>query len=299
MYEIVKECPICNETSLKNNLVCKDFTVSNDSFMLVYCNNCNTKITSPRPTTEEISKYYESETYISHSNKSNTLFEKLYKFVREINLKSKLNLINNHSKEKGTILDVGCGTGEFLETCSKNGWNITGVEPNKNAITNSIIKNTTIIYEDVEKLDNKSEYNVITLWHVLEHLYNPIETLKKLKKHLKESGIIIIAVPNFESYDANLYKEYWAGYDVPRHLYHFSSKSIQTLAKKNNMKIIKIKPMIFDSYYVSMLSEKYKGNKYFFIDGIRNGFKSNQKAKKDNYYSSLIYILQKKNKTNN
>lgn len=299
MYEVVKECPICQNDKLVNKMVCEDKAVSGESFMLVECRNCGTKITSPRPIEEKIKNYYTSKNYVSHTNKANNIINTLYKIVRNYTIKQKVNLINKFSS-KGKILDVGCGTGEFLKACLKAGWEITGVEPNENAWKNSVMNTDNNFYKDVLLVKNKQSYDVITLWHVLEHLYNPNEIIKKLKSLLKEEGVIIIAVPNYESYDAMYYKENWAAYDVPRHLYHFSTSSIKTLTKNNNLKLKKIIPMYFDSFYVSMLSEQNINGKTNLLHSFIIGLKSNLKARKKENYSSLIYVIEnKKKKTKN
>lgn len=298
MYEVVKECPVCQNEKLENNMVCQDYSVSGESFMIVKCNNCLTKITSPRPVQNVIENYYASDNYISHTNKANNIINTLYKIVRKYTIKQKVSLINKFSK-KGKILDIGCGTGEFLKACLKNGWEITAIEPNENAWENSVINTNNNFYKDVLSLKNKNTYDVITLWHVFEHLYNPNEIIKKLKSLIKDEGVIILAVPNYESYDAQHYKEFWAGYDVPRHLYHFSQSSIKTLIKQHNLKLKKILPMYFDSYYVSILSEQNKNGKSNLIHAFINGLKSNIKARKKKNYSSLIYIIQSKKKKKN
>jgi 2-polyprenyl-3-methyl-5-hydroxy-6-metoxy-1,4-benzoquinol methylase len=297
MYELVKECPICLNENLRNNLVCKDYSVSKESFMLVLCDKCNTKITSPRPDQIEINKYYESPDYISHTNQGNNIINKLYKIIRSYTINSKIKLINNLT-EKGKILDIGCGTGEFLIKCKKNKWEVIGIEPNINARNNNSLTKENLIYKDFNDLNTKKDFNIITLWHVLEHLYDPLEIMKKLRTLLKPGGYLIIAVPNHESLDAKYYKENWAAYDVPRHLYHFSKKSINSLAKKTKFKIEIIKPMYFDSFYVSLLSEKNIGTKFSLVKAFKKGLESNISAKKDNNFSSLIYILSKTKKDN-
>lgn len=294
MYEKLSECPVCSASNLKNHKVVKDYSVSQESFNIMVCENCNFQFTNPRPNQEEIGKYYKSEDYISHSDKSNTPINFLYKLARKYALSSKKKLINSITKnKKGRILDYGCGTGYFLKTMKDNGWKTYGIEPNDDA--RKIASSKSKVEENIEdlKLKNK-KFDVITLWHVLEHIHNLNETMKVLKTILKEKGKIVIAVPNIESYEQSVFEEQWAAYDVPRHLYHFSQDTMNTLILKHGLKIKKIHPMKLDSYYISLLSNKYKFDKNKFIKSIITGYKSNIYAiKNENNYSSLIYIIKK------
>jgi len=245
-------------------LRCKDYTVSNKEFELLYNSEFEMLETFPQPKGEELASYYESNDYISHTDAKKSFTDKLYQIVKNFTLKKKLKLINSFDPFEKNILDVGCGTGEFLLTCRNNNWNVVGVEPNKKAqnLTNSKLKNSDakFIFSDIYELSNK-QFDVITLWHVLEHVPNLEGYISTLKSLLKPNGVLVIAVPNFNSYDALHYKQFWAAFDVPRHLWHFSKKSIQVLVERQKMNVVKTLPMKFDSFYVSMLSEKYKSGK--------------------------------------
>lgn len=247
-------------------------------------------VTSPVPVNLE--NYYKSEAYISHTDSNKSLFDKIYQIVKNHTLKQKLKLINSFKVDEKTILDIGAGTGDFLNTCKNKGWKTTGIEPSEKARNIATQKNINLL-DDISKVSNQ-QFDVISLWHVLEHVPNLFEYIGELKKLLKPNGVLIIAVPNFKSYDANYYKEFWAAYDVPRHLWHFSKKSIQTLFSSVQMKITKTLPMKFDSFYVSLLSEKYKTKKSKPISAFLTGLKSNLKAKRTGEYSSLIYVIKNK-----
>jgi 2-polyprenyl-3-methyl-5-hydroxy-6-metoxy-1,4-benzoquinol methylase len=294
MYEKLSECPVCSASNLKNHKVVKDYSVSQESFNIMVCDNCNFKFTNPRPNEEEIGKYYQSEDYISHSDKANSPINFVYKVARKFSLSYKKNLINSIAKDKkGKILDYGCGTGYFLETMKDDGWKTYGIEPNEDA--RNIASTKSEVQENIEalKLKNK-KFDIITLWHVLEHIHNINDTIKILKTILKEKGKIIIAVPNIDSYDQDIFQEEWAAYDVPRHLYHFNQETMNTLMLKHGLKIKKAYPMKLDSYYISLLSNKYKHNKNKFINSIITGYKSNSYASNNkNNYSSLIYVIKK------
>jgi 2-polyprenyl-3-methyl-5-hydroxy-6-metoxy-1,4-benzoquinol methylase len=275
-------------------LTCKDYTVSHKKFELLYNPDLDMLETFPQPKEDELGSYYESSDYISHTDAKKSITDKLYQIVKRIALKNKLELINSFKIEKKNLLDVGCGTGDFLLTCATNNWNVVGVEPNSKAKELAReklnINNNTKIFSDLtEVLD--VQFDVITLWHVLEHIPNIEEYISKLKKLMKPNGILVVAVPNYKSYDANYYKQFWAAFDVPRHLWHFSKKSIELIFLKHQMKVIKLLPMKFDAYYVSLLSEKYKTGKSNFLKAFYVGLLSNIKAKRKMRYSSLIYLI--------
>jgi len=277
-------------------LTCEDYTVSNKKFNLVYNEKFDMLETFPQPCAEDFPSFYKSEDYISHTDSKKSLIDKLYQIVKGYTLNKKLTLIDSFKTEQNDLLDVGCGTADFLLKCKNNGWNAVGVEPNENAknLAEAKLAKRTIskIYTDIIEI-NTEKFDVITLWHVLEHVPNLEDYILKLKLLLKPNGVLIIAVPNFKSYDANYYKQFWAAFDVPRHLWHFSKKSIQLLFLKERMKIVKILPMKFDSYYVSLLSEKYKNGRNNFFNAFYIGLLSNLKASRTKEYSSLIYIIKK------
>ena len=277
--------------STNNKLYLKviDHSVSGETFELQYDENLDMLFTFPKPNAQQLPKYYESEDYISHTDGKRTLFEKTYQFIKNIALANKLKLINNCAPKKGNLLDVGAGTGDFLLTAKNNGWNTIGFEPNSKAKEMAQKKGINFTEKTADLQDNS--FDVITMWHVLEHVLDLEIQIKELKRLVKKDGTIIVAVPNFNSFDAKYYNEFWAAFDAPRHLWHFSKTAIEKLFRKENVKLVSIKPMKFDSYYVSLLSEKYKTGKMNFLKAFLVGFHSNWYAKKNKEYSSLIYIL--------
>lgn len=290
----ITNCPICNRKSFSKVYTCKDHSTSKEDFTIVRCNKCDFTFTNPRPENESLEAYYISEKYLSHRNPIKTLFEKLYQIVRRYTIRKKLALIKQFSKQKNH-LDIGTGTGEFLNACKLDGFKTTGIEPSKiarmQAINNyklNVLKNT-----DLNQFD-KNSFDTITMWHVLEHVPNLHETIESLERILDTNGSVIIAVPNLKSWDSQYYKEYWAAWDVPIHLWHFSKESLATIFKKCNFKLVKTKPMLFDSFYVSILSEEYKTGKKNFLKGFVIGLMSNIFGLFKNYgYSSTIYVFQK------
>jgi 2-polyprenyl-3-methyl-5-hydroxy-6-metoxy-1,4-benzoquinol methylase len=296
--EILKSCPVCQSNSFNNYLNVEDYTVSKKEFTIQQCNACYFLFTNPRPDIDEIGAYYKSEEYISHHDEAKNIMSKIYTSVRNYTISQKIKLINQLYPKPGSLLDIGCGTGNFLQATKQAGWKITGTEPDSEA--RKVAGNR--VGETIQESINASElsgrqFDIITMWHVLEHVHLLNETIDWLSEHLTSEGKIIIAVPNPQSADAAYYRRFWAAYDVPRHLYHFTKDSMALLMKKHGFKIDTIHPMWFDSFYVSMLSTKYKSRKIDLFDSIKTGVLSNLKGKssqsKDLNTSSLIYVISK------
>lgn len=268
-------------------LKCKDYSVSGEEFELHYDHNYDMLITKPIPSNLE--EYYESDAYISHTDGKNTLLEYIYHWVKNYTIKKKIGYLNTYQPTQGKLLDIGAGTGDFLAGAKRNGWNVSGIEPNEGARKLSSDKG---IYLN-SSLNEISEikFDVISMWHVLEHVINLKEQVEQLKKNLASKGTVFIAVPNFKSYDASFYKEFWAAYDVPRHVWHFSQNAIHKIFEEHQMEVCEIIPMKFDAYYVSLLSEKYRASTLGTLKAIYRGFISNWKARTTNEYSSLIYVV--------
>ena len=281
---------LMNLTNSKHFLNVKDYSVSQENFELLYDENMDMLITNPQPSSDKLPSYYESVDYISHTDGNKSLFEKAYQFVKSIALKNKLKLINSQSS-KGRILDIGAGVGDFLSIAKNDGWQTIGIEPSDKA-KNIAKKKGVSFVENLSELESNS-FDVITMWHVLEHVPDLENQIKELKRLIKPFGTIIIAVPNFKSFDAHYYGNFWAAYDVPIHLWHFSKTSIKKLFAKEKLELVKVLPMKFDSFYVSLLSEKYKTGKFNFIKAFYIGLKSNWKGNQNSEYSSHIYVLKR------
>ncbi|UII77620.1 class I SAM-dependent methyltransferase [Flagellimonas sp. HMM57] len=268
----------------------KDFSVSGESFELRQDEEFDMLITHPQP--ENLAKYYDSEVYISHTDAKTSLVDRLYHWVKGYSLKKKIQIIDNQIDESKSLLDIGAGTGDFLKSAISKGFKVAGIEPNQKARTNAELKGITL-HQDLADVKNH-KFQVITMWHVLEHLPNLQEQIKQIAQLLESNGTLFVAVPNFKSFDAKYYGTHWAAYDVPRHLWHFSRQSIQMLFEKEKMEVVSIKPMLFDAFYVSLLSEKYKGNPFYLISAFFVGLWSNIRAFFSKEHSSLIYIIKKK-----
>jgi len=293
-------CPACNSPSISPVFTTKDYSVSGKSFSIWVCTDCTLRFTQDIPDINSIGQYYKSENYISHTNTSAGIINRLYQVVRKRTLRQKRKLLCKITGRKtGTLLDVGSGTGAFVSEMKHHGWTVTGLEPDEDArkVAKDIFDCELKTIDELFQLPENA-FDVITLWHVLEHVHDLRGYLQQLKKLLKQEGRLVIAVPNYTSFDASVYKEHWAAYDVPRHLYHFSPLSMKLLIDRNEMRIVKYKPMWFDSFYVSFLSSKYKNarddrqGKTNWVAACWNGFASNVKAFFDKKKcSSVIYII--------
>ena len=291
----VDNCPVCSGLKFKPKIECIDHTYSKDFFNIVSCETCGFLITSPRPDDDSIGEYYKSESYISHTNSSSGFFNWMYQTARHYSIKKKVAILKQ-LRPQGAHLDVGCGTGEFLNACKKSGFSTFGIEPSstarKQAIENfglKVKKNTDL------KQFEKSSFDSISMWHVLEHVEKLDETVFQLARIVKPGGAIVVAVPNHKSWDADYYKEHWAAWDVPIHLWHFSERTIETLFSKHGFCLAEKKPMLFDSYYVSLLSEEFRhGRKKFFKSLIIGTISNILGAITKRGCSSTMYIFKKR-----
>jgi 2-polyprenyl-3-methyl-5-hydroxy-6-metoxy-1,4-benzoquinol methylase len=293
---LLEKCPVCESVNFAAKITCNDHTASKENFNIVSCETCGFTLTNPRPIDEKLGGYYNPDLYISHTNNSSGLFNWLYQNVRAHAIQTKVSLLKS-LKRGGAHLDVGCGTGEFLNACKNSGFNTNGIEPSLLARKQAIENYNLLVSEntDLSQYAN-SKFDSISMWHVLEHVPNLNKTISHFNRILKPDGKLIIAVPNHNCWDANYYKEYWAAWDVPIHLWHFSKNTIERLFKNHQFNLVKTKPMIFDSYYISLLSEKFMSGKRNFIKGFVIGFISNLFGiftKKG--HSSIIYVFEKKN----
>ncbi|MFL9482652.1 class I SAM-dependent methyltransferase [Chitinophagaceae bacterium LWZ2-11] len=293
---IYRQCPACGSNSILKQLSAKDYTVSQTDFEIWHCDSCTLRFTQNVPDAANIGSYYQSSNYVSHSDTKKGFINRLYHVVRNYTLQSKRKLVEKVTGiHAGALLDIGSGTGYFAHTMQHAGWKVTGLEPDSSARNVAIEKYAMHLQspEVLYTLPNDS-FDAITMWHVLEHVHDLHGYWDKFGSLLKKDGRLIIAVPNYTSYDAQTYNEYWAAYDVPRHLYHFSPESLQLLAQQKGFTVEAYKPMWFDSFYVSMLSEQCKNGKGNLPGALVKGFISNLKTMNDSKKcSSVIYVLRK------
>jgi len=270
-------------------LTTKDHAVSKETFELQYDAALEMLHTVPRP--KDTDRYYQDEDYVSHTDGNRTVLEKIYQLVKKYNLKKKESWIKKYAKKNAEVLDVGAGTGSLVEFLRERGWSADGVEPNPKA--RALAKGKGIELKTTLKDLGNKKYDLITLWHVLEHIPDLERDILEITKKLNADGILFVAVPNYRSYDAKHYGSYWAAYDVPRHLWHFSQNSIQKIFSKNGFSLAATRPMIFDAFYIAQLSEKYRHGKHRFFSALWHGLRSNYYGKKTGEYSSLLYVLEK------
>lgn len=290
-----QHCFICNGTEFRDFLRLNDYFFSQEEFRLSKCITCGLLYTLPQPGAVLLYKYYNSEEYTSHNTSHRSLKNLLYLQARKVSLSLKMRMIKKY-QEKGQILDIGAGTGEFLSYCQAHDWSITGVEPNPKARKIAFERHGIVLQNEVDlSILEIGSTDVITMWHVLEHIADPLSQLEINYQLLNTNGLLVLALPNYESWDANKYGRFWAAYDVPRHLYHFTKESVRLLAEKSGFGIVEIHPMKFDSFYICLLSEKYMHGKMNYVKAFVNGLWSNRLAQKNSFgYSSLVYLLKKK-----
>lgn len=288
------KCPWCGSEKAQINLWLKDEFLSKEDFHICECLNCGLSYTMPRPNKEKIGEYYKSEEYYSHQENKKGFIPRLYESVKKVNLKHKYNLATQ-GLNVGKMLDIGCGVGDFLHTAEEHGWTCTGVEPSEDAkaIAKTKTKANIINSEDMEKIPDAT-FDLITMWHVLEHVDDLKWQIEQLHRLTKTKGRIVIAVPNYKSYDAQYYKELWAAYDVPRHLSHFNKNILTKIFKSKNLELVRTDKLIWDAYYISYMSEQYKQHKFPLLKGAFRGCISNCKARHTNEWSSMVYIFEKK-----
>ena len=288
-----QQCPICLGQNISKKFDVKDFFFTQEKFSLWQCKTCSVLFTHPQPPLESLAKYYDTPDYLSHNTKQNGVVGHIYRLLRDFNIHRKYKIVTKYIPQ-GRLLDIGCGSGELLYYFKRHNWSCTGIEPNPSAreFARSQYGLRIEKEEQLKKLPEKS-FDVISMWHVLEHVPDVNERMIQVNRLLKDHGLLVIALPNPLSWDASYYQESWAAYDVPRHLYHFSRKAFKYLAKKHHFKITDILPLTLDAYYVSFLSERYKANRMPFVRASLKGMISNIKAGKTGNYSSLIYILRK------
>ncbi|MCF3108623.1 class I SAM-dependent methyltransferase [Niabella sp. CC-SYL272] len=289
-------CPVCGSAQIRPVFLVKDYTVSGEVFPVEECRSCSLRFTQDVPDQLSIGPYYKSEDYISHSNTRKGFISRMYQMVRTRTTQQKAALVERYAqKRKGLLLDLGCGTGTFLNTMKNRGWEVAGLEPDADArkMAKQLYHLDIAPSHELYQL-NGEQFDAITLWHVLEHVHELHAYMEQLKKILKPDGVLLIAVPNYTSGDADVYEQYWAAYDVPRHLYHFSPKAMEVLTERHGLRIKKMLPMWFDSFYVSLLSSKYKYGKTQYIGAGLHGLSSNINATRNTKEcSSMIYVIRK------
>lgn len=288
------KCPWCGSEKAQINLWLKDEFLTKEDFHICECLNCGLLYTMPRPDKDKIGAYYKSEAYYSHQENKKGFIPKVYERVKSINLKHKYRLATN-GMQPGKLLDIGCGVGDFLHTAEMHGWECIGVEPSEDAktIAQKRMKGTIITSEELEGFPDGA-FDVITMWHVLEHVDDLKWQVAQLQRLVKPFGRVIIALPNYKSFDGQFYKEHWAAYDVPRHLNHFNRITLSKIFKTSGLELVKMDKLKWDAYYITYLSEQYRHHSLPLVRGLYRGFISNCKARRSGEWSSLVYVFERK-----
>ena len=292
----ISSCPSCSDTDIRHDMDIRDHSVSGEMFAVFQCNGCGLKFTNPCPSEEAIGRYYGSEEYVSHTDTRKGLINRLYHSVRKLTLKHKRSMaVKASGMSKGALLDYGCGTGAFLSVMREGGWVVKGLEPDPLARANAkALHGIEAASPEALAAMPDGHFDVVTLWHVLEHVHRLHDTIEGLRRVLKPGGSIFIAVPNHASWDARHYGAFWAAWDLPRHLYHFSPDSMTKLLSAHGLTVTHMRPMWFDSFYVSMLSEKYLHGRVRLLPAVISGAVSNLMAFFDvKRCSSVIYQISK------
>lgn len=288
----IDHCPSCQASARQHPLDVVDHMVSLEVFQIEFCASCGLGITNPRP--DNIGPYYESPAYTSHADSTSGLFGTVYGMARNWAASRKLRLIKRLTKRStGDLLDYGCGVGVFTSRAERRGWNVQGVELSESARhkANEKLKRGLVVSSRYD-IQPESRFDAVTLFHVLEHLDDPNETLQWIRTRLNSGGALVVAVPNYESPDAKHYGAYWAAWDVPIHYWHFNKSAMYTLAKNNGWFVEAVHPMRLDAFYVGLLSESYKTGSRNWLSAIYQGIRSNIWGGSRNA-SSLIYVLRK------
>ena len=291
----VNKCPVCNSSDLALKFTCRDHLISSENFDIYACKNCGFLFTKEPPSVKEIEKYYNTGEYISHSDTGKGLINTLFHFTRRLMLRRKRSIISKATglNTGGTLLDMGCGTGYFASFMKDAGWKVTGMEVNEKARSFAKEKFSLEVVNETELSGfDENHFDCITLWHVFEHLHDPVNSLVLIHRLLRPEGKCIIAMPNSSSFDARHYGTSWAAWDVPRHLWHFAPDTFRKYAEKNGFEIAGIKNLPADVFYISILSEKNRGTNLPFITGMIKGMWFASLALFNNKRSSsLIYII--------
>jgi SAM-dependent methyltransferase len=292
MEVAIENCPLCGSKDLDFLIEPRDWRGSDERFKIVECRGCSFKITNPRPADEDLGAYYPSDSYVSHTDRPKGLFDRIYFEVQKRNQRDKLRKIQAFCTS-GSLLDYGCGAGSFMAFMQQNAWEVTGVEINDEAAQIARERTDALVQApDVHQME-KERWDVITLWHVLEHLSELEERMAEFESGLKKGGHLFLALPNNAAHDAKVFGSDWAAWDVPIHLWHFDRKSMHQLANRFKLEWTDTLPMPFDSYYVSMISAKNQKNPLWPLKGLTTGYSSNRRAIRTGEASSLIYVLKK------
>lgn len=238
-------CNLCGSTEAEVAITAQDFLLERPDAQVqfVKCDRCGLFYQNPRPTPEEMMSHYPSnyEPFDLHPDDERS--SRLERIAVNYGLSKRRGLILRYRKS-GRILDVGCATGLFLHVMNMDAnWDAHGVEPNNYAATIAQERyGLNVHHGTLEQAQYPARsFDVVTLWDVLEHVHDPAATLDEIHRILKSDGLLILRVPNGISRDAGLFKETWAGWDPPRHLYVFTPDTLTKLLAKQGYAILDLR----------------------------------------------------------
>jgi SAM-dependent methyltransferase len=294
---VIQSCPLCESKELKQAMACVDSFVSGEEFSLYTCEYCKFLFTQNFPDEEAMDRYYEAPDYVSHSDTHKGLMNQLYHVVRRMMLRRKVRrVIRESHRKEGRLLDYGAGTGYFAAAMQRKGWSVEAMEKSERA-RSFAQAHFGLECLPPEKLADcaPEQYDVITLWHVMEHIEKVNEAWATFHRLLKADGILVAAVPNGDSYDAQKYGKAWAAYDVPRHLWHFTPDTMRLFGAKHDFVLAGSYPMPFDAFYISMLSEKGLRRRFPLLRGTWSGMVGGLNAiGNKERSSSIVYVFKKR-----
>ncbi len=240
-------CNLCGSDHPQFLLKKRDkFGMAWDEFNVVGCRECGLVFVNPRPDQEEIGKFYPEIYSWKETLKAESLFAK---WMRRLESAYRYHLLKNEAskvvkfagKNSGKVLDVGCGTGDRLDAFRRKGFEVYGVEPSQSAKHAREFLKLNVIEGDLFSADFQDNFfDVVTLYHVLEHTHNPMKVCEEIRRILKEGGFLVIQVPNKDCFQFKLFKERWAAFDVPRDLYYFGIQPLRSLLQRVGFEIVKI-----------------------------------------------------------
>lgn len=280
-------------TKAKKNRILRatDYLVSGESFD-IYWDSKKKRAWTDVEYLNSLDTYYKSADYISHHSRPHSFTQRLYVWARTLMLNYKYLILKNNINFKSSLLDIGCGTGSFLTFMKKKGFKVYGVENNSKARSFCLENNLETLATEAS-LPNDN-FDLVTLWHVLEHLPNSEKSIATYRELLKKDGLLLIAVPNFQSHDRIHYQKDWAALDVPRHLWHFTPKGLTTMVEEIGFDLIQKKALGLDVFYICYLSEKHKDKSLPLLRGIFKGSFFLVKALFTKKHSSLVFVFKKR-----
>lgn len=249
-------CDLCGSTRSKKILLREDLNTNLEGeFILVQCLDCGLIYQNPRPSPSSFNEIYPAE-YDQYAHKK--LDSPNTSFLINFGIKKRINRIKKY-KKGGNLCDIGCATGDFLDGLRKDtGWKLFGVEPSAKAFEYLQGQGFNLFNGFFTSLSFPNvKFDVITMWNVIEHLQSPFLTLQEVKKSLTPDGLVVFTTPNFDAFDRKIFGRFWIGFELPRHFYVFSNKTIELLLQKAGFELIE-RSCLYGAHALFMSSLLFK-----------------------------------------